>query len=119
MNVSTIARVCHEANRALCEAYGDTSQMVWEDAAVWQRESAISSVMFKLENPDATAEDQHEAWCRDKIDGGWILGPEKDTIAKIHPCLVPYNELPIEQRYKDHSFVAIVNALKVFLPVKN
>ena len=31
-----IARICHAANKALCEAFGDTSQKDWEDAENWQ-----------------------------------------------------------------------------------
>lgn len=29
---ASVARICHEVNRAYCEALGDTSQVSWEDA---------------------------------------------------------------------------------------
>ena len=35
----TVARVCHQANKALCDAYGDMSQPDWDDAPEWQRGS--------------------------------------------------------------------------------
>lgn len=109
MDHATIAMVCHEANRALCEAYGDTSQAPWADAPAWQRESAVRGIQVALEG--ATPEQQHEAWCADKFAAGWVLGPVKDSTLKEHPCLVPYADLPVEQRVKDYVFGAIVRAL--------
>lgn len=110
MNVKIIAKICHEANRALCEASGDHSQVSWELAEEWQRESAVRGVQFRIYNPNASAAAQHEAWCNDKIKDGWEFGPVKDAVKKEHPCLVPYDELPFEQRAKDYVFSAIVNA---------
>lgn len=115
MNILQIAMVCHEANRALCEGNNDFSQKTWQEAEEWQRTSAINGVEFKLKNPDATPEDQHKAWCADKYAAGWNHGDIKDAEKKTHPCLVPYNMLPIEQQAKDHVFTSIVSCLKPFL----
>lgn len=106
-----VAKVCHEANRAICEAAGDHSQKPWADAEVWQRDSALTGVMFARNNPDAHAAAQHDAWMADKIAAGWVHGEVKDAEAKTHPCIVPYDELPFDQRVKDHVFRAIVSAL--------
>ena len=35
MNVEQIAKVAHEVNRALCQAFGDDTQMPWEEAPMW------------------------------------------------------------------------------------
>lgn len=107
-----IARACHEVNRAYCLSLGDSSQKPWSAADEWQRESAIKGVRFAIENPDATPADQHEAWWRDKIAAGWSYGPVKDAEKKEHPCCVPYEQLPVEQRTKDALFQAVVNALR-------
>jgi RyR domain len=107
-----IARVCHEANKAYCDALGDSSQKSWDEAEGWQRESAIKGVRFRLDNPNATAADQHEAWRKDKADQGWVYGEVKDAEAKTHPCMVPYEELPFFQRKKDAIFQAVVDALR-------
>jgi hypothetical protein len=48
----------------------------------------------------------------DKVAAGWHYGEVKDAEAKTHPCMVAYEELPFEQRVKDHVFRAIVSALK-------
>lgn len=105
-----IAQVCHEANRAFCESIGDTSQKPWAEAEQWQRDSAISGVAFALSNPCAQPSAQHEAWLADKERAGWKVGPVKDADKKEHPCMVPYEDLPVEQRLKDHLFRAVVRA---------
>lgn len=106
-----IARVCHEANRALCEAFGDHSQKPWGEAEQWQRDSAVRGVRFALDNPEAPPSAQHEAWLADKVADGWTYGPVKDAAAKYHPCCVPYEKLPPEQKAKDYVFKAVVRAL--------
>lgn len=103
-----IARICHEANRAICEAAGDHSQKPWDEAEDWQRDSALKGVIFAIENPEAPPEAQHNAWMADKIADGWVYGETKDTDARTHPCIVAYSDLPFEQRVKDHVFKAIV-----------
>lgn len=107
-----IARACHQANKGLCEAFGDTSQVDWKDAPQWQRDSAVKGVQFCLANPDAPASANHDSWLKEKRRTGWIYGTVKDSDAKTHPCFVPYDELPAEQKVKDHVFKTIVAALR-------
>lgn len=110
LNLIQVARVCHQANKALCESIGDFSQAQWEHADQWQRDSAIRGVEYAIANPDAPASAQHEAWLSDKQRDGWKYGPVKDAIKKEHPCCVPYSELPIEQKMKDYIFKGVVRA---------
>jgi hypothetical protein len=111
MNLVDIARVCHEVNRAYCQALGDDSQLPWEQAPDWQRQSAVSNVVFHSRNPDAGPEATHESWAAEKLRDGWSYGPVKDAELKTHPCLVPFGELPVEQKAKDFLFRAVVHAL--------
>jgi hypothetical protein len=106
-----IARVTHEANAALCRAIGDNSQPAWEDAPAWQRDSALNGVVLHLAYPNATPEDSHISWMKQKVAEGWVFGETKDPEKKTHPCLRPYAELDPMQRAKDHVFRAIVHAL--------
>jgi hypothetical protein len=46
MNDIDIARVCHEVNRAYCTSLGDESQLPWDSAPQWQKDSAINGVRF-------------------------------------------------------------------------
>jgi hypothetical protein len=110
--VAPIARVCHEVNRAYCASLGDTSQQSWFAAPSWQRTSAMNGVRFALDNPDASPAAQHEQWMADKLADGWAWGHEKDVALKTHPCLVPYEKLPHEQRVKDELFIAVVRAMR-------
>lgn len=111
MNAYQIAQVCHEANREYCRVIGDYSQEHWDKAEPWQRESAIKGVEYALANPDGPASAQHDAWLADKLAAGWVYGPVKDPAKKEHPCMVPYCELPLEQRLKDGLFKAVVRGL--------
>ncbi len=106
-----IAKVCHEVNRAYCRSLGDNSQVAWEDAPQWQRESAIKGVEFNLANPDAPESATHDAWLEVKKAEGWKYGAVKDVEKKEHPCYVPYDQLPKDQQCKDALFKAVVLAL--------
>lgn len=107
----TIAQLCHEVNRAYCLSIGDTSQPKWEEAPQWQKDSAIRGVEFHLSG-DTTPEQSHESWLEEKFNTGWIYGPVKDPEKKEHPCMVPYNQLPREQRTKDYLFKSAVDSYK-------
>lgn len=113
-NIEQVARVCHEANRAYCQTIGDDSQPTWDQAPQWQKDSAINGVKFHVahlsagDRPSPSA--SHESWMKQKADEGWKFGPVKDAAKKEHPCFVPYNELPLDQRMKDYVFAAIAEA---------
>lgn len=115
--VISIAKAAHQANKAWCEANDDDSQLDWEKAAQWQRDSAISGVKFRIDNPTAGSDAQHNNWMKEKIDAGWVYGKEKDEIAKTHHCIVPFEDLPEFQQKKDALFAGVVDALIGFKEV--
>lgn len=108
-----IAAACHEANRHYCRSIGDTSQPAWDDAPEWQRSSALTGVTKILSGEVTTPEQSHESWMAQKLAEGWAYGPVKDTEAKTHPCLVPYEQLSDEHRMKATIFHGIVKAMSV------
>ena len=112
--VEAAARAAHEANRAYCAALGDESQVPWDDAPRWQRDSALEGVRFLVENPGAPASAQHSAWLEQKRRDGWKFGPKKDAGKREHPCIVPYEELPGSQRAKDAIFQAVVRGVLAY-----
>jgi hypothetical protein len=114
--VLSIAEVTHTANKAYCESIGDHSQVGWEFAPDWQKNSAVNGVNGVLLDGRGP-ERSHEGWMAEKIAAGWVYGATKDPEAKTHPCLVPYAELPPEQKRKDSLFVTIVNTMACYLDI--
>jgi hypothetical protein len=106
-----VAQICHEVNRAYCQSIGDNSQPTWEDAPEWQRKSAINGVAFHVMNPNAGPDCSHNSWLAEKEKDGWKYGEVKDAAAKTHPCYVPYDQLPKEQKAKDYIFRQIVHSI--------
>ena len=109
MNVDNIAETCHEANRALQRQNGEQVSPPWAASPPWVQDSARAGVLSAING--ATPEELHQAWSDHKYAEGWGYGPQKDGIAKTHPCLVPYADLPETQRIKDRVFGAIVVAM--------
>lgn len=115
MKIVDIARICHQVNKAYCESIGDKSQVDWDAAPEWQRESAKLGVKFHLENKELPPSASHESWLKEKERDGWKYGPIKDADKKEHPCFVPYDQLPTDQKAKDYIFTAICLELFPFL----
>ena len=49
------------------------------------------------------AKNVHEVWSKTRIDQGWTYGPERNDAEKKHPCLVPYDQLPEEEKVYDRN----------------
>ena len=52
---------------------------------------------------EALARNVHEVWAATRIAQGWRFGPERNDARKEHPCLIPYEELPEEERTYDRQ----------------
>lgn len=111
MKLGLIAAIAYSVNVAYCAAVGD-QQLPWNDAPESVKKGIEAGVDFHLKNPDTTPEQSHEEWLKDKEANGWVYGEVKDLANKTHPNILPYAELPPEQRAKDHLFKAVVNLLK-------
>lgn len=110
MRIEDIARTCYEANRAVQHALGESDRSEsWDEASDEARLSTIDGV--RNAQRGATAEQSHDNWLAFKRSHGWKLGPIKDEVARTHPLIVEYRELPAEQRTKDDLFIAVVRAL--------
>jgi hypothetical protein len=105
------ALLCHEANRVLSSLAGERDTLPWLALSEHVRQSVRSGVDHARGNPDITPREMHENWVKFKTAAGWTYGPFKDERLKQHPCLMPYDELPHDQRLKDVLFLAIVRAM--------
>lgn len=59
------------------------------------------------------AENVHEVWAKGRIEQGWRYGKERNDVLKTHPCLVPYDALPEEEKEYDRR--TAVETLKLIL----
>jgi hypothetical protein len=115
--VEDIASLCYEANADLRYLLGEDPGVSWPDLSQEEKDSYIVGVCFRLANPDSSIAKQHESWMAQKKMEGWKYGEVKDPIAKTHPQLVDYGELPSQQYAKDFLFKAIVNGLSQFVKI--
>ena len=49
------------------------------------------------------AKNVHEIWSQTRISQGWTYGSERNDSEKKHPCLVPYEQLPEEEKVYDRN----------------
>lgn len=114
LKVYQVARVCHEANRALQAALGESVvSKPWDNLDFETKCSALDGVLKVIREPHTTPKMLHENWCRFKWENGWQYAPVRDDEKKLHPCLVRYEDLPAEQIMKDVLFGNILRSLIV------
>lgn len=59
------------------------------------------------------AEGVHDQWAAGRLKDGWRYGPERDDQKKLHPCLVPYADLPeSEKEYDRHTALATLKMIQ-------
>ena len=49
------------------------------------------------------AKNVHDNWALSRIKEGYTYGPNKDSVKKTTPCLVPYEDLPEEEKEYDRK----------------
>jgi ryanodine receptor 2 len=55
----------------------------------------------------------HEVWSEGRIKQGWTFGEQRNDELKTHPCLVPYEDLPEEE--KDYDRNTAIGTLKLIM----
>lgn len=66
-----------------------------------------------IELCEKLAENCHEVWADGRVKQGWNFGPERNDEKKEHPCLIPYNELP--ENEKDYDRNTSMETLKLII----
>ena len=49
------------------------------------------------------AKNVHEVWAQNRMEQGWTYGVERSDSLKQHPCLIPYDDLPDEEKAYDRD----------------
>lgn len=62
---------------------------------------------------ETLARNVHENWASDRIKQGWKYGPKRNDDKKEHPCLIPYEDLPEEEKEYDRR--TAMETIKVIL----
>lgn len=102
------AAACHATNRAYSISIRDENVAgSWDEVSDALRSSAVIGVVNVLRG--ATPAENHEKWLETKKADGYKYGEVKDDKAKTHPCFVPYESLPIQQKLKDTIFQNVVS----------
>ena len=113
-DVDVIARVAHEAIRAVCFALGDHPLPPWDEAPGWQMTSSRGAVMEILgcltHGVEYSVSKAHERWFEERLKDGWTYGLVKDVQRKENPAMMPYSQLPTKQRIKDYLMLGVVKA---------
>lgn len=66
-----------------------------------------------LELTERLAAHAHDVWAVGRLSQGWCYGTCRDDERKLHPCLVPYEELPESE--KDYDRRAAMETLRVLV----
>lgn len=114
-DVEFVCKLVHQVNDAYRVLIGESPKGDWDTLEDGVKDSTRKGVAFILSNPESTPKEIHDKWVSERTCEGWSFGQVMDETAKTHPCLTPYEELPVEHRIKDHLFgntvKSVLNAL--------
>lgn len=104
--IELAARTAHSVAQAISEAFNLYKLPAWEqcNTCYQARFTRYVENYIYYGKPCRSA---HDLFVKRKIDDGWTLGPY-DAENKTRPDLVPFNDLPIEQRVKAKQIRAAV-----------
>lgn len=70
-------------------------------APVDTRAVEIPSELAEL--AEMLSKNTHEVWARTRLEQGWRRGETRDDARKLHPCLIPYEELSEDEKTFDRN----------------
>ncbi len=77
------------------------------DTSNIQLEEEVSSLI------EIMAKNVHEVWAKERIEQGWSYGEKRDDVNKLHPCLLPYEELPeFEKKFDRNTAIETLKLIK-------
>ena len=100
--------VYNAARLAAIAAQAPIVPVEWAEREQPFREQFLEVIARQMsEERPQSPEELHGTWMQAYFDMGWVYGDTYDREAKIHPDLVPYDDLGQLERDKDAVFVAL------------
>lgn len=109
MNYAKIAELIYEATRL--EAEWSKRPIIpekWNNRDEAFRNQFVDIVRKYIQDGIPTPEEAHNSWMESYFKMGWKYGKERSVENKTHPDLIPFDELPKEERDKDAIFLCLV-----------
>ena len=94
-----------ESNRGQVQHIRAKLEAIGCDIAM-TREWSPPPFPFSPEEVELMAKMEHQRFVEERLRGGWKVGSEKDIEKKINPTLVPWDQLPEEEKDKDRNTVS-------------
>ncbi|NET12789.1 MAG: DUF4071 domain-containing protein, partial [Okeania sp. SIO1H6] len=77
--------------------------------------SKVNLTTEHLKITELLAKNTHEIWAKQRFSEGWKYGKNRDDAQKLHPGLVPYEELPESE--KEYDRVVSMGVIKTLLAI--
>jgi hypothetical protein len=87
----------------------------------YQRDEAFQTqfidVIEMMTGPDrkSSPEELHDDWVAAYEEMGWQYGPVRNTTKKLHPDMVPFDDLDPRERDKDAVFIALCELARLWV----
>lgn len=105
--------ICNMMANYVAQIDGSASSTAkpWAEMSDEEQSRWRSIVTACLNNPAKTPIEQHDRWVLSKQADGWSYGEVADAERKVHPNMVSWEELSVEEQFKDVIFcTAICNS---------
>ena len=76
----------------------------------------IQLLEFRPREVDFLAKREHDRWCQERREKGWTQGAPRDNVKKLHPDLVPFEDLTPNSQQKDR--IAVLSIPKLLKEIK-
>ncbi len=73
----------------------------YNDEPTPQQEPEIPEELLPM--IEQLAENVHNKWMQTRLEQGWTYSPQRNDTEKKHPCLIPYADLPEEEKLYDRN----------------
>ena len=93
-----------DSNRAQASGFNHLFKIRGYSVELTDEWEAVIST-FTADDVEIMSKAEHDRWCRYQRSNGWKWGTARDNDKRIHPDLVPWEELSEPSREKDRETV--------------